>query len=41
MTNNERVRLKGLKKVEFIKWIKYLRRDQSTRYGGFIIPNKY
>lgn len=41
MTNNERVRLKGLKKVEFIKWIKYLRRNQSTRYGGFIIPNKY
>lgn len=41
MTDNKRVRLKGLKKVEFIKWIKYLRRDKSTRYGGMIIPNKY
>ena len=41
MTDKERVRLKGLKKVEFLKWIKYLKRDKSTRYGGMRIPNKY
>ena len=41
MTERERVRLKGLKRVQFIKWLRYLRRDKSTRYGGIRIPNKY
>lgn len=41
MTSRERVRLKGLKKVRFILWLRYLRRTDSKRYGGLRIPDRY
>jgi len=39
MCNPERVRLKGLKKVKFLIWLKELRRN--PRYTGLKIPDKY
>lgn len=41
MTSRERVRLKGLKKVSFLLWLRYLRRTDSKRYGGLRIPYRY
>ena len=41
MMNKERVRLKGLKKVKFLVWLRYLRRTDSKRYKGLIIPERY
>ena len=41
MTSRERVRLKGLKKVKFVLWLRNLRRTDSKRYGGLRIPNRY
>ena len=39
MCNSERVKLKGLKKVKFLLWLRELRRN--PRYSGLKIPNKY
>jgi len=39
MTNPERVRLKGIKRVKFLKWIKEMR--NMPRYAGLKIPEKY
>ncbi len=39
MFNSDRVRLKGLKKVKFLLWIKELR--TSPRYSGLKIPFEY
>lgn len=37
MTHKDRVRLKGLKKVKFLKWLKVLR----AKYKGLKIPDRY
>lgn len=39
MCDPERVRLKGLKKVKFILWLRELRRN--PRYGSLKIPDRY
>lgn len=39
MCNPERVKLKGLKKVKFLLWLKELRRN--PKYGGLRVPDKY
>jgi hypothetical protein len=39
MCNKERVRLKGLKKIQFLLWLKELR--VNPRYSGLKIPDKY
>lgn len=39
MCNPERIRLKGMKKVKFLLWLKELRRN--PRYSGIKVPDKY
>jgi hypothetical protein len=39
MTNPERIRLKGIKKVKFLLWLTNIRK--MPRYKNLKIPNKY
>lgn len=41
MTAEERVKLKGLKKVKFLLWLRYLRRTDKELYKGLRIPEIY